>query len=453
MTQLKGSFVVTRDIKENENIHVFNVRARALSLTNPTRPEIIAIFKRIKSSVIDGIHLSKSLLNNYEEDNDVSQFQTTTKTLFPDDLYDSDLDEDDNGPQQSQITLQTSFQDDFYESDLDDDEDSKRSNNHTPKALYLSNCKKNGVVPLSTIINIIDTSSPCIDIRDAAMTPLDVKVLIPSLKMSTTVTKLDLGGNGFGSMGAIYLANLIKENGNILELDLSYNDIGLTGCEALCNALRSCRRINILILDGNRLDDKCAPHLADLLASHKYFLHVSLFKNLFESISTARSLSAALSDNQSIEHLNISFNHFQQKATGIFVNFLSTNFRLRSLNLSFSSFGIDASKAFSLAMKTKTSHLEELDLSSNLIDDECAKYLANVLSTNESLKTLNLMKNPLSPTGCYTMLKPLQTMPTSQLEIIDIRDIYIKSQAFISLANDLEDRFPKLVIKRGDKSI
>jgi Ran GTPase-activating protein (RanGAP) involved in mRNA processing and transport len=212
-----------------------------------------------------------------------------------------------------------------------------------------------------------------------------------------------------------------------------------------------CRTINTLILDGNCLDDKCAAPLADLLASHQYLLHVSLSKNLFEDISAARSFSAALSRNQSIEHFDISFNHFQQKATAVFIEFLSENFRLRSLNLAYSSFGLCASKAFSLAMQTKNTQLKELDLSSNLIDDECAKYLASVLSINESLEKLYLMRNPLSVNGCYTLLKPLQTMPTSNLEIIDIRDMSIKSQAFQNLVDDLEARFYKLCIRRGEK--
>jgi Ran GTPase-activating protein (RanGAP) involved in mRNA processing and transport len=192
-------------------------------------------------------------------------------------------------------------------------------------------------------------------------------------------------------------------------------------------------------------------YIANLLASHEYLVYVSLAKNLFESISTANAFSEALVDNQSIKHFNISFNHFHQETIGIFIQFLSKNSCLQSLNLAYSSFGLNASKAFSLAMKTKTTQLEELDLSSNLIDDECAQYLGRVLSTNESLKKLYLMQNPLSVYGCLDILKPLKTMPTSQLEVIDIRDIYVKNQDFIDLANDLEYRFDKLVIRRGEK--
>jgi Ran GTPase-activating protein (RanGAP) involved in mRNA processing and transport len=61
------------------------------------------------------------------------------------------------------------------------------------------------------------------------MKPLDIKVLVLSLKMSTIITKLDLSGNGFGSMGAIYLAKFMKYNEYVTELNLSDNDIGQKG--------------------------------------------------------------------------------------------------------------------------------------------------------------------------------------------------------------------------------
>ncbi|CAF0873057.1 unnamed protein product [Didymodactylos carnosus] len=407
------------------------VRARAMALTDPTRPEVTAFFKSVHRSTAYGVHRLPAVSSSEDEDDDdhidEPQCQQTSTAILPDESYDTDL-------------------------DSDDDDESKKQKDFTSKGLYLTNCDKNTVIPSSSFLKLIDNElSTSVDIRYSSIKPLDIKAMIPSLRMSTTITKLDLSGNGFGSLGAVYIAKLIKDSEYIIELNLSYNDIGLKGCQALCPALRTCDTIRTLILDGNRLNDECAVHLAELLTVHEYLLYVSLAKNLFEGVSAASLFAVALSDNQSIEHFNISFNHFQQKTTGVFVLFLSKNFRLRTLDLSYSSFGLDASKAFSMAMKTKNTQLEELDLSSNLIDDECAKYLASVVSTNESLKILKLMGNPLSINGCYILLKPLVTMPTSQLETIDIRDISIKSKALASLAMDLEDRFPKLVIKRGEK--
>jgi Ran GTPase-activating protein (RanGAP) involved in mRNA processing and transport len=53
--------------------------------------------------------------------------------------------------------------------------------------------------------------------------------MVPSLKVNTYVTKLDLRDNGLESGGAVYIAQLLKENEYITELNLANNDIGLQG--------------------------------------------------------------------------------------------------------------------------------------------------------------------------------------------------------------------------------
>jgi len=202
MTQIQGSFVLTDDIEDNGIEHMSDARACALASTDSTDPELIALLQSIRSSVIDEFNLSTSLPSDDEDDGSQQRPQTTTRAVFQDDPFDSDLNSDD---------------------------ENERSNNHTSKELYLSNCKKYGVLPSSIFTNIIDTSNSSVVVRYSAMKPLHVKVMIPSLKMSNIVTKLDLSGNGFGSIGAIYLAKLIENNRCITELNLSDNDIGLKG--------------------------------------------------------------------------------------------------------------------------------------------------------------------------------------------------------------------------------
>jgi hypothetical protein len=222
MAQIEGSFVLARDINDDEIVHMSDIRNRALALIDSTHPKITATFRSMRSPADDVVHLSIPLSSDDEDDDNIQRPQTTTGTLFPDD-------EDDDNIQRPQTNTGTLFPDDLYESDLDSDDENERPHKRTTKSLYLSNCKKYGVLPSSTLMNIIETSSSSVVIRFSAMKPLDVKVMVLSLKMSTTVTKLDLGGNGFGSKGAIYLAKFIENSESILELNLSDNDIGKTG--------------------------------------------------------------------------------------------------------------------------------------------------------------------------------------------------------------------------------
>ncbi|CAF3126453.1 unnamed protein product [Rotaria sp. Silwood2] len=201
MARVQGSFILMRDSKNNESKRISHVRVRPMSSPNPMRPKITELSKRKRHS-IDDVRLLKSYSSNDENGSTVQQFQTTASTIRSDDLYDSDL---------------------------NSDNEDARQNHHTAKGLYFYNCKNQGVPSSSAFINILDSASSCVEMRYAAMKPVDIKVMIPSLKISTTITKLDLAGNGFGSIGTTYLAKLIKDSEYIVELDLSYNDIGLTG--------------------------------------------------------------------------------------------------------------------------------------------------------------------------------------------------------------------------------
>jgi Ran GTPase-activating protein (RanGAP) involved in mRNA processing and transport len=66
-------------------------------------------------------------------------------------------------------------------------------------------------------------------IRYSGLKPMNVKVMIPSLKINSTITKLDLRDNNLGSRGAMYIASLLRENEYIDELNLGNNDIGTQG--------------------------------------------------------------------------------------------------------------------------------------------------------------------------------------------------------------------------------
>lgn len=112
-----------------------------------------------------------------------------------------------------------------YDTDIEPDQEPAKD--YSCRGLYLDQCRRHGVIPSTHFLRHINNET--LAIRYCGLKPINIKVMVPSLKINTKVTRLDLRYNGLGSRGAVYISQLLKENEYITELDLSNNDIGLQG--------------------------------------------------------------------------------------------------------------------------------------------------------------------------------------------------------------------------------
>ena len=112
-----------------------------------------------------------------------------------------------------------------YDTDLEQEPEPGRD--YTCRALYLDQCRRHGVIASTHFLRNINHET--LTIRYCGLKPISVKVMVPALKMNSTITKLDLRDNGLGSRGAIYIAQILKDNEYIDELNLGDNDIGTKG--------------------------------------------------------------------------------------------------------------------------------------------------------------------------------------------------------------------------------
>jgi hypothetical protein len=117
--------------------------------------------------------------------------------------------------------------------DTDIEQEKEPSKDYSCKGLYLDECRRHGVIPSTHFLRHIDNET--LTIRYCGLKPVNIKVMVPSLKINTNITKLDLRDNGLASRGAIYIAQLIKDNEYITELNLANNDIGLQGMMMIRN--------------------------------------------------------------------------------------------------------------------------------------------------------------------------------------------------------------------------
>jgi len=361
-----------------------------------------------------------------------------------------------------------------YDTDIEQEQELPKDT--SCQGIYVDQCRRHDVTPSTYFLRHIDENE--MTIRYCGLKPVNVKVMVPALKVNRTITKLDLRDNGLGSRGAVYIAELLKETVSIHELNLGKNDIGIhgtrkllfvlirsfiiiiilirsfiiiiiliSGCKALCHALNLNISVRVLHLDENRFNDDCAQLFADVINQNEYLKYINLNKNLFENETTGRIFGQALKENQTIEDFHIGWNCLTSKACSFILKGLATNIRLTTLDLSWNGAGLLAAKAVFDLLKTNTT-LEHLNFENNRLNTECAVYLGKGLAKNEILKTLILNGNPLESSGCYAVLRPLLKHPTCQLVLVDVCGIIVNND-FIELVKELASVLPSLTVKAG----
>lgn len=141
-----------------------------------------------------------------------------------DDLEDENLEENND---ENYSARKTPFSTDEVNYDTDIEQEQEQPRDHTCKGVYIDQCRRHGVIPSTNFLRSIQNDN--VTIRYCGLKPINVKVMVAPLKINSTITKLDLRDNCLGSRGAIYITNLINENGYIDELNLGNNDIGIHG--------------------------------------------------------------------------------------------------------------------------------------------------------------------------------------------------------------------------------
>ena len=330
-----------------------------------------------------------------------------------------------------------------YDTDIEQDVEPKRD--YSCRGLYLDQCHRYGVIPSTHFLRHIDSDT--LAICYCGLKPINIKVMVPSLKINTRITKLDLRDNGLGSRGATYIAQLMKDNEYIVELNLANNDIGFQGCKALCQVLRVNRTIRRIDLDGNRFNDNCAPFFAEVFSQNDFIQYFNLNKNLFENEATGRLFGQSLAENQTIEQFYLGWNRLCSKACAYLIKPLVGNARLTTLDLSWNGAGLVAAKALFEFLR-KNSTLETLHLNNNQFNTESAVHIGKGVAKNETLKVLTLNGNPLESSGCYAVLQPLIKHSISVLQVIDLRGIIVNKD-LIDLVAELSSIAPQLTIRLG----
>ncbi|XP_030897468.1 protein NLRC5-like isoform X2 [Leptonychotes weddellii] len=238
-----------------------------------------------------------------------------------------------------------------------------------------------------------------LDLSHLPLSSSALAMLTQRLSHMTLLQSLRLSHNQIRNIGAQHLAAVLPGLPELRKIDLSGNGIGPDGGVRLAESLALCKHLEELMLGYNVLGNITALELAQRLPQHLRVLHLP---SSGLSQEGALILSQALDGCPYVEEINLAENSLAREVP----HFHQGLPLLKQIDLVSCEIDNHAAKPLAASLALCPA-LEEILLSWNLLGDEAAAELAQVLPQMSRLKRMDLEKNQITACGAWLLVEGL----------------------------------------------
>ena len=281
------------------------------------------------------------------------------------------------------------------------------------------------------------TTDGRLDLCKQVVGPEGIRPLLNAMMHTDRVKRLLLGNNIVGDDGAAAIAGFLRERHDS-PLDCWYiagNRIGPRGITHVCEALATDTRVTSLWLKRNPLKAAGMVPIAELLRRNTTLEVLDLVNCglLDDGLETVLGALMGPGANKTLRHLYLGTNGITQRSAPLIARFLAEDCVLESFYLSCNRLGDDGVEAVARGLAANRT-IQRVSLASNCIGPRGAAALAEALAEHPSIALLDLgftkatvavgeLGNFIGDAGAHSLAQMLRTNTT--LRSLDLLHNYI----------------------------